>query len=147
MNIFNIAGASAEQTFNNLGGFKRLIQNNKFHDNLKVLLETNKDLEYIYRSQLKIMDDNLVNDGDDCEGYQTISYQSSLVQITYYFENEINKEQIEEDIKKLQASIERREKLLANENYVNKAPKNIVDMDREKLKEEQEKLLSLQSQL
>ena len=63
------------------------------------------------------------------------------------FENEINKEQIEEDIKKLQASIERREKLLANENYVNKAPKNIVDMDREKLKEEQEKLLSLQSQL
>ena len=42
MNIFNIAGASAEQTFNNLGGFKRLIQNNKFHDNLKVLLETKK---------------------------------------------------------------------------------------------------------
>ena len=120
---------------------------NNVKKDAKVLLETNKDLEYIYRSQLKIMDDNLVNDGDDCEGYQTISYQSSLVQITYYFENEINKEQIEEDIKKLQASIERREKLLANENYVNKAPKNIVDMDREKLKEEQEKLLSLQSQL
>ena len=120
---------------------------NNVKKDAKVLLETNKDVEYIYRSQLKIMDDNLVNDGDDCEGYQTISYQSSLVQITYYFENEINKEQIEEDIKKLQASIERREKLLANENYVNKAPKNIVDMDREKLKEEQEKLLSLQSQL
>ena len=59
----------------------------------------------------------------------------------------VNKEQIEEEIKKLQASIERREKLLANENYVNKAPKNIVDMDREKLKEEQEKLVSLQAQL
>ena len=120
---------------------------NNVKKDAKVLLETNKDLEYIYRSQLKIMDDNLVIDGDACEGYQTISYQSSLVQITYYFENEINKEQIEEDIKKLQASIERREKLLANENYVNKAPKNIVDMDREKLKEEQEKLLFLQSQL
>ena len=38
-------------------------------------------------------------------------------------------------------------KLLNNENYVNKAPKNIVDMDREKLKEEQEKLVSLQAQL
>ena len=41
MNIFNIAGASAEQTFNNLGGFKRLIQNNKFHDNLKVFRKDN----------------------------------------------------------------------------------------------------------
>ena len=44
-------------------------------------------------------------------------------------------------------SIERREKLLSNENYVNKAPKNIVDMDREKLAEEKEKLVSLESQL
>lgn len=42
MNIFGIAGASAESTLNNLGGFRRLISNNKFHDNLKVLLETRK---------------------------------------------------------------------------------------------------------
>ena len=35
-------------------------------------------------------------------------------------------------------------KLLANENYVAKAPKNIVDMDREKLKEEKEKLALLE---
>ena len=113
----------------------------------KVQLETDKDLEYIYRSQLKITDDNLINDNDDITSYQTISYQSSLVQITYYFENEVNKEQLQEEIKKLKASIERREKLLSNENYVNKAPKNIVDMDREKLKEEQEKLASLEAQI
>ena len=42
MNILGIAGASAEQTLNNLGGFKRLVQNVKFHDDLKVLLETQK---------------------------------------------------------------------------------------------------------
>lgn len=113
----------------------------------KVQLETDKDLEYIYRSQLKITDDNLITDNDDITSYQTISYQSSLVQITYYFENEVNKEQLQEEIKKLKASIERREKLLSNENYVNKAPKNIVDMDREKLKEEQEKLASLEAQI
>ena len=113
----------------------------------KVQLETDKDLEYIYRSQLKITDDNLINDNDDITSYQTIFYQSSLVQITYYFENEVNKEQLQEEIKKLKASIERREKLLSNENYVNKAPKNIVDMDREKLKEEQEKLASLEAQI
>ena len=38
---------------------------------------------------------------------------------------------------------ERREKLLSNENYVNKAPKNIVDMDRQKLEEEKAKLSEL----
>ena len=145
--VFEYDYEDVSKVISDLTEIRNLKVANNVKKDAKVLLETNKDLEYIYRSQLKIMDDNLVNDGDDCEGYQTISYQSSLVQITYYFENEINKEQIEEDIKKLQASIERREKLLANENYVNKAPKNIVDMDREKLKEEQEKLLSLQSQL
>ena len=113
----------------------------------KVFLNTNADLKYIYCSQLKITDDNLVTDKDDVSNYQNISYQSSLIQITYYFENEINKEQLLEDIKKLKSSIDRRTKLLSNENYVNKAPKNIVDMDREKLKEEKEKLTLLESQL
>lgn len=42
MNIFGIAGASADSLLNNLGGFKRLVSNSKFHDNLKVLLETRK---------------------------------------------------------------------------------------------------------
>lgn len=42
MNIFGIAGASADTLLNNLGGFKRLVSNNKFQDNLKVLLETRK---------------------------------------------------------------------------------------------------------
>ena len=50
-----------------------------------------------------------------------------------------------EEIKKLEESIARRKKLLSNENYVNKAPKNIVDMDREKLKEEEERLAILKS--
>lgn len=42
MNIFGIAGASADTLLNNLGGFRRLVSNNKFQDNLKVLLETRK---------------------------------------------------------------------------------------------------------
>ena len=113
----------------------------------KVQLETSHDLEYIYKSQLKISDSNLVTKDDDLSKYQTISYQSSLVQITYYFENEVNIEQIKDEINKLKKSIERREKLLSNENYVNKAPKNIVDMDRQKLADEKEKLQSLESQI
>ena len=46
-----------------------------------------------------------------------------MIDITYFFKNEVNKEELEENIKKLKDSIERRKKLLSNENYVNKAPK------------------------
>ena len=49
-----------------------------------------------------------------------------------------------EEIEKLKSSIERRKKLLLNENYVNKAPANVVEMDRKKLQEEQEKLKLLE---
>ena len=104
-------------------------------------------MKAIYSSQLKITDDNIISDLSEVNGLQSVSYQSSLLQITYYFENEINREQLEEEVKKLKASIERREKLLANENYVKKAPKNIVDLDRSKLAEEKEKLKTLESQL
>ena len=48
-----------------------------------------------------------------------------------------------DEINKLKESIERREKLLSNENYVNKAPKNIVDLDKQKLEEEKKKLEEL----
>ena len=43
-------------------------------------------------------------------------------------------------IKVLTESIKRRESLLSNENYVNKAPAKIVDIDRIKLEEEKKKL-------
>ena len=54
---------------------------------------------------------------------------------------------IYQEIEKLKQSIKKRTKLLSNENYINKAPQNIVEIDRQKLKEEQEKLLILEKQL
>ncbi len=127
----------------------REIRNLKATNNIKkddkVMFSTNSDLEYIYKSQLKITDELIVK--EPLEDYQSINYKSSLIDITYFFKNEVNKEELEADIKKLKDSIERRKKLLSNENYVNKAPKNIVDLDREKLKEEEAKLKLLEEQL
>ena len=127
----------------------REIRNLKATNNIKkndlVMFSTNSDLEYIYKSQLKITDDIIVK--DFLADYQSINYKSTLIDITYFFKNEVNKEELEADIKKLKDSIERRKKLLSNENYVNKAPKNIVDLDREKLKEEEAKLKLLEEQL
>lgn len=145
--VFEDSYSDIKKVISDLTEIRNLKVTNGIKKDSKVSLECPENLKYIYCTQLKITDENILKDTDDVSSYQTISYQSTIIQITYYFENEVNKEQIEEEIKKLQASIERREKLLANENYVNKAPKNIVDMDREKLKEEQEKLVSLQAQL
>ena len=99
---------------------------------------------------IPVLDKNETDDiiiKEPLEDYQSINYKSSLIDITYFFKNEVNKEELEENIKKLKDSIERRKKLLSNENYVNKAPKNIVDLDREKLKEEEAKLKLLEEQL
>lgn len=127
----------------------REIRNLKATNDIKksdlVMFSTNSDLEYIYKSQLKITDELIVK--EPLEDYQSINYKSSLIDITYFFKNEVNKEELEENIKKLKDSIERRKKLLSNENYVNKAPKNIVDLDREKLVEEEAKLKLLEEQL
>ncbi len=127
----------------------REIRNLKATNNIKksdlVMFNTKSDLEYIYKSQLKITDELIVK--EPLEDYQSINYKSSLIDITYFFKNEVNKEELEENIKKLKDSIDRRKKLLSNENYVNKAPKNIVDLDREKLMEEEAKLKLLEEQL
>ena len=65
-----------------------------------------------------------------------------------YFDNSSNSEEeekrVKEEIEKLKASIERRKKLLANENYVNKAPEAIVNKEREDLKKEEDRLALLE---
>ena len=127
----------------------REIRNLKATNNIKkddkVKLTVKDNLAYIYKSQLKIIDDDIVI--SDLSDYQSINYKSNLIDITYYFKNDINKEDLKADIDKLKMSINRRKNLLSNENYVNKAPKNIVDLDREKLQEEEAKLKLLESQL
>ncbi len=98
----------------------------------------------IYASQLKIQEENLTS--DDPDNMISASYKSTNIMITYFFEQEVSDASSKlDEIKKLEQSIERRKKLLSNENYVKKAPENIVAMDRKKLKEEEEKLKNLKS--
>ena len=107
---------------------------------------SNEEFINIYASQLKITEANLTS--DDPDGMITSNYKSNFINITYFFEKEfIDTKSLEEEIAKLESSIERRKKLLSNENYVNKAPSNIVELDRKKLAEEEEKLLHLKENL
>ena len=109
---------------------------NKITKDAKVMIKTK--YENIYKSQLKIKDINITKDKLDM---LSSNYKSKYINITYYYEGSKEDEsKKQEEIKKLEESISRREKLLSNENYINKAPKNIVDADRKKLEEEKEKL-------
>ena len=64
--------------------------------------------------------------------------------VVLYYDNFINKtaeiETLYKEKEKLENSISRREKLLANQNYVNKAPKNIVETERQTLEKEKQEL-------
>ena len=118
--------------------------NNITKDALVKITVDDKYLD-IYKSQLKITDVISENQNSDL---QEVNYTSNIVNISYYFEGEkIDESKILEEIKTLEVSIKRREGLLSNENYCNKAPKNIVDMDRQKLADEKEKLEILKSKL
>ena len=70
-----------------------------------------------------------------------VKYQDYDLDI--YYEIVLSKEDLElkqKQIESLKQSIERRKKLLANVNYVNKAPQELVEKERKTLAEEEEKL-------
>ena len=122
--------------------FRNVKAENNITKDMKVMFDTTDDNNLIVK-MLKL-DENLVNEPLGIKSYKVFSKR---VKATIFFEKmetEADKVLKETQISALKASIARREKLLANENYVAKAPKNIVDMDREKLKEEKEKLALLE---
>ena len=108
---------------------------------MKVMFDTNDDNELIVK-MLKIQD-NIVKEPLGIKAYKVFSNRIKAKIFFERVETEADKLAREAQIKLLTASIERREKLLANENYINKAPANIVEMDRKKLEEEKQKLQEL----
>lgn len=145
--VFKEESEQLEHVLEDIVAIRNLKASNKITKEALVNLEcSNEEFTDIYTSQLKIMDANLCNSTPD--NMASINYKSTNINITYFFEHEkTDMKGIEEEIAKLQQSIKRRETLLSNENYVNKAPANIVELDRKKLKEEQEKLTYLQTKI
>lgn len=142
--ILNESKEILEKVLEDIVAIRNLKATNKVTKDSLVEIKTEENLLKVYSSQLKIKKENLVNEVPS--SLKSINYKSKYIDITYYFEQEeVDNNKILEEIEKLTASIERRKKLLANENYVNKAPKNIVELDREKLKEEEEKLSLLKN--
>ena len=136
--IFNEEENIIDDSVEFIKTFRNIKAENNMTKDIKVLFDTKEDIDLIIK-MLKI-NDNLINEPLNIKSYKVFS---NRVKATIFFERietEEEKEAKENLIKSLKESISRREKLLSNENYVNKAPQNIVELDKKKLEEEKAKL-------
>ena len=117
---------------------------NDFQVDIKI---SNNDVKTIIINMLKL-NDKMVSDKSDLKE-DVISYKDLEIKLYYdNTENEmVEKANLEKEYDKLVNSIERREKLLSNDNYVNKAPSNVVLNERNQLKLEQEQLEMIKNKL
>jgi valyl-tRNA synthetase len=138
---------------NNLIEIIKQIRNAKLEYNFKeYYLEINNIInshKTIIKKMLKLNDVNFISQIKEplnkiklpiFNNYILIGYISNIT------ENDI-KESLLKEKELLETSIKKRQNLLSNENYISKAPKNIVELDKEKLLEEQKKLTAILEQL
>ena len=140
--IFLNEKEKVDKMIEDIKGIRTLKLNNNIKKDALVKINCLPEYFSIYSSSLKISEENMTTEKIDLK---SVNYKSSMIDITYYFKaEEIDKSLIQKEIKELKNSIERREKLLSNKNYTSKAPKQIVDSEKKKLKEEKEKLKLLE---
>ena len=137
--IFKEELGMVEEKINFIKSFRNIKTENNIPKEAKVMINTDDE---IIIKMLKISD-VLITDKLDIKSYkvETNNYKATI----FYEKEESEEDKLlkEKQINDLRISIERREKLLSNENYVNKAPANIVEQDRIKLEEEKKKLEEL----
>lgn len=119
----------------------------------KIKLENNLGKDFIVSYNSKLIKENvdiirkLIKNEKILENYQSdlskieIPFEDSIV--TIYYDGTLSESEIEKlkkDALNLTNSIKRRENLLNNENYVNKAPKEIVENEKKSLEKEKKEL-------
>lgn len=117
---------------------KAKLENNIKENHIEYTNEILKNNETILNKLLK--NTKLVNH----ESLDTLVFNFMGDNVTLYYDNSLNKtaeiENLYKEKDRLEASITRRKKLLENQNYINKAPKDIVENERETLKKEKQEL-------
>ena len=138
---YNEEELKTTEIINFIKNFRNIKQENKISKDAKVLLLGKEDYSLIIK-MLKL-DNNLITKELDITSYKVSSGRYNGV---IYYEKEITKEDeeaLQKQIATLEASIKKREGLLANENFVSKAPAALVDNEKKKLEEEKKLLESL----
>ena len=89
------------------------------------------------------LNDKIINDTSN-NGI-VVEYNGLEIDIIYDNSKNIQEEneKLLKEKEKLETSINRREKLLSNENYINRAPSEIVEQERNNLEKEKELLKNI----
>lgn len=117
----------------------------------KARLENNIKENYIeYKNEVLINNKEIIDkmtknvNINNYKNLDTIKFNFKGEIVTLYYDNSSNEtaeiERLYKEKERLENSILRREKLLNNENYVNKAPKEIVETERKMLEKEKQEL-------
>lgn len=117
----------------------------------KARLENNIKENYIeYKNEVLINNKEIIDkmtknvNINNYKNLDTIKFNFKGEIVTLYYDNSSNEtaeiERLYKEKERLENSILRREKLLSNENYVNKAPKEIVETERKTLEKERQEL-------
>ena len=139
--IFEDAEKAVDDQIEFIKNFRNVKAENNITKDMKVMFDTTDDNDLIVK-MLKL-NDHIVKKPLGIKAYKVFSNRVKAQIFFEKIETEADKKLKETQIKLLEASISRRQKLLSNENYVNKAPANIVENDRKKLEEEKKKLEEL----
>ena len=135
------------EKFDNIIEFIKVFRNvkleNKIGKDFGIKINSNDDYSLIFKL-LRINPDEHAN----ITGTKyTCIYKNYNIDL--YYDKEITEEDImlkNKQISDLEASITRRKNLLSNENYLNKAPKELVEKEKVTLKDEEEKLAKLKTE-
>ena len=135
------------EEFDNIIEFIKVFRNvkleNKIGKDFGIKINSNDDYSLIFKL-LRINPDEHAN----ITGTKyTCIYKNYNIDL--YYDKEITEEDImlkNKQISDLEASITRRKNLLSNENYLNKAPKELVEKEKNTLKDEEEKLSKLKNE-
>ena len=136
--VFESEFEKIENTIAFIRKFRNVCAENSIPKTALVRINNNEDYDLIIK--VLRLENRLVNINQDVTKYDI---KENIFDMSIYYEKEINKEEIEKEINSLRVSIERREKLLSNDGYVNKAPANLVNEERKKLENEKTKLEEL----
>ena len=139
--VFEAEEYAVDDSVEFIKSFRNIKAENNMTKDMKVMFDTDDDNELIVK-MLKL-DDNIVKKPLGIKAYKVFTARTKATIFFEKVESEADRLLKEGQIKTLEMSIARREKLLSNENYVSKAPAKIVEMDRQKLEEEKKKLEEL----
>ena len=136
--IFNNECNEVEKQLDFISKFRNTLKENNIFGKYQVKLNFNNDLVI----QMLKLKDRLVNNCDKTP----FEVKFKDLTATIYYEKIVTEEEKklkEKQISELQKSILKRENLLNNENFIKKAPANLVENEKNKLQEEKELLATL----